>query len=162
MRVSLQAWAGAWWPRSSGSQEAEAAAWGLLGLAASPEEEGAGQGAGIGAGRGLGTGIGSARGHLAGGAGFAGAAAGQPGHLPPSGLGGGPRCASLTGVGSRNKLGLRTEGLGRQSRLGVLTRTKRWPYEVEGIRVPAPTAQRPPSPCYFCLLPCLCPVLAQA
>lgn len=60
LRVSLQAWAGAWWPRSSGSQEAEAeaaAAWGLLGLAASPEEEGAGQEAGLGAGRGRAQGL---------------------------------------------------------------------------------------------------------
>lgn len=39
-------------PATAGGRETEAAAWGLLGLAASPEEEGAGQEAGEGAERG--------------------------------------------------------------------------------------------------------------
>lgn len=54
------------------------------------------------------------------------------------------------------EVGVGDTGLGRQSRLGVLTKTKEWGYELEGVRAPQ-------LPCSFsCLLPSPRPTPAQA
>lgn len=67
------------------------------------------------------------------------------------------------GTRSWDWLGLRAGGLGRQGRLGVLTRTNRRRYELEGHRGRAPAAPSPPCPGFFaCLLPSPRPAPAQA
>lgn len=67
------------------------------------------------------------------------------------------------GTRSWDWLGLRAGGLGRQGRLGVLTRTNGRSYELEGHRGRAPAAPSPPCPGLFaCLLPSPRPAPAQA
>lgn len=79
----------------SGGPEAEAAAWGLLGLAASPEEEGAGREAGEGAGRGRAKGLAALEATWQAGQGLQGLdLAGPATSSPPSGLEGAQVCHS--------------------------------------------------------------------